>query len=75
VSVHAATLQRAAEILGGPMALAEYLDEPAYLVEAWLEGRVAPPAEAFLRAVDVIVDFGLTEMRNAPPAPPAERLS
>lgn len=57
------------------MALAEYLDEPPHLIEAWLDGRVAPPAEVFLRAVDVIVDFGLTEMRNSPPAPPAERFS
>jgi hypothetical protein len=68
VSVHVATLLRASEILGGPDALAEYLDEPPQVIEAWLAGRHSPPPDVFLLAVDLIVEYGLTEMRNSPPA-------
>lgn len=73
MSVHVAALQRAAEILGGPQALAQYLGMPLTLVELWLDGHMAPPQEVFLRAIDVVVDHGLAEMSNGPFAAPVRR--
>jgi hypothetical protein len=74
MSVHVAALQRAAEILGGREALAQYLDVPLEFLELWLDGHTAPPAHVFLLAIDVVVEHGVAEMRNGPlarpPSPP-----
>jgi hypothetical protein len=76
--VHMAALQRAAEILGGRQALAQYLDVPLQFLELWLDGHTPPPPDVFLRAIDVVVEHGVVEMRNGPlaaPPPPADSLN
>jgi DNA-binding transcriptional regulator YdaS (Cro superfamily) len=54
--MHAATLKRAAEILGGIDALRAHLGVSHTRLAAWLRGNVRPPSDKFLRAVDVIVE-------------------
>jgi GAF domain len=54
ISVHSLALQRAADLLGGKMRLRELLRVPMSELENWLAGAVAPPLDAFLKAVDVI---------------------
>jgi hypothetical protein len=51
--VRSRTLHRAAELVGGPEALAKTLCIPEPAVRMWLAGRPIPP-EIFLRAVDII---------------------
>lgn len=62
-SVHAATLTRAAEMLGSTEALAEYLRVAADRLALWQEGVVAPPNDVFLRAVDLVLTHQLAQMR------------
>ena len=52
--LHARTLHRAAEILGGDDKLREHLRVPMSLLDAWMAGAAPPPLDVFLRAVDVI---------------------
>lgn len=54
INVHSVALQRAAELLGGKVKLRERLRVPMSELENWLAGVVAPPLDAFLKAVDVI---------------------
>lgn len=70
MSVHLAALQRAAEILGGREALAQYLDVPLQLLDLWLDGHTAPPPDVFLLAIDVVVEHGVAQMRDGPLAAP-----
>jgi hypothetical protein len=58
-AVYAGVLVRAAEILGGPQALSEYLEVPATRIDPWLSGQSPPPADVFLRAVDLVVEHNL----------------
>jgi hypothetical protein len=62
-SVHARTLHKAAEMLGGERALARYLKVPMPDLFAWMRGNAgAPPARVFLRAVDLVLnDLELAE--------------
>ena len=48
------TLRRAAEVVGGPEALAEALGVSPEIVSAWLLGRDALPNESYLRALDLV---------------------
>lgn len=48
------TLRRAAEVVGGPQALAEALGVSPEIVSAWLLGREALPNESYLRALDLV---------------------
>lgn len=50
------TLQRAADIVGGPLALAERLKVTPSHLELWLKGVESPGEEIFLRAVDIVSD-------------------
>lgn len=54
-SVHARTLKRAAEILGGADQLADYLNVRPSVVALWMNGAVTPPDDVFLKAVDVVL--------------------
>jgi GAF domain-containing protein len=54
VSLHSLTLQRAADALGGKVKLCQLLRVPMSDLESWLAGMVAPPIDAFLKAVDVV---------------------
>jgi hypothetical protein len=53
-SVHVRTLQRAADVAGGVEMLASYLKVRPSRLKLWLQGRVAPPMDVFLRAVDLV---------------------
>jgi DNA-binding transcriptional regulator YdaS (Cro superfamily) len=50
------TLQRAADIVGGPEALAQKLRVTPSHLELWLKGLESPGEEIFLRAVDIVSD-------------------
>jgi hypothetical protein len=48
------TLQRAAQVAGGVEMLASYLKVRPSRLRLWLQGRVTPPMDVFLRAVDLL---------------------
>ena len=50
------TLQIAAERLGGRRQLRDYLRVPTEELVRWLSGAADPPAEVWLRALEVILD-------------------
>ena len=52
-------LVRAAEVLGGTDALAEYLGVPPERLGPWLRGEANPQTDNFLRAVDSVVEHNL----------------
>jgi hypothetical protein len=54
-------LIRAARILGGPQALAEYLGASHQSVRAMLAESLPVPQWVFLKVVDVIVDIAAKE--------------
>ena len=53
-TVQARALQRAALILGGKDALRAALHVPMGRLDDWLAGRLTPPMDIFLKAVDII---------------------
>jgi hypothetical protein len=61
--VYARTLQRAAQLLGGPERLINYLGVDAPTLENWLAGSSTPPIQVFLRVVDVIAAESLPSTR------------
>ena len=67
-NVYARTLRRAAEVAGGSEELARRLGVPPAWIEHWLGGVASPPADIFLKAVDIVID---QEMRDANPGSPA----
>ena len=64
-NVHAVTLRRAAEILGGEAALASTLGVSAKDLAGWLRGTSTPPTKVFLQAVDIV-----SAHASAPPKKP-----
>ena len=52
------SFERAAEILGGVEALADYLKVSPALLEAWMSGDASIPGDALLKAVDLVLDQG-----------------
>jgi hypothetical protein len=66
-SIHNRTLQKAADHVGGPRALARYLKVPLGDLYAWMRpGAVAPPAAVFLRAVDLVLnDLDMPDAQRA----------
>lgn len=65
IRVRARALRRAAEILGGEMQLSRYLRVSVLSVAVWTAGAEPPPTDVFLRAVDVIVDHDLDDLRRS----------
>lgn len=63
-TVHSRTLQRAAELLGGPAALSAHLDVPVRRLQVWMRGTVPAPDDIFLKAVDVVSDSELKTLRS-----------
>lgn len=63
VVVSAPALQRAAEILGGPERLRRYLKVSALSLGIWMAGTEPPPVDVFLKAVDVIAESQLKDLR------------
>jgi hypothetical protein len=70
-TVWARTLRRAAELIGGELALAAKLTVKPSDLTAWLGAEGKPPPEVFLKAVDIIGEHDLREMakRGKPGAP------
>ena len=60
-TVHARTLRRAAEIIGGEAALATWLHVTPSHLALWLSGTEHPPVEVFLKAVDVVTDSAVRD--------------
>ncbi len=65
-AVRTATLRRAAEILG-PSRLREILGVSAMALTVWMTGVEAPPTDVFLKAVDLIVERNLEDLRTDNP--------
>ena len=63
--VYGQALQRAADLMGGPEAFARELGVPERAVHSWIAGKAVTPPEAFLRAVDIIIDFDLKAIKGA----------
>ncbi len=63
--VHVRTLQRAAHVASGVEMLASYLKVRPSRLRLWLQGRVTPPMDVFLRAVDLVTQDD--RMLNPPP--------
>jgi hypothetical protein len=55
-AVHARTLQRAAEIVGGEEQLALKLGVTPSHLALWIKGFADPPLDVFLRAVDLVAE-------------------
>ena len=64
-TVWARTLRRAAELVGGELALATKLNVKPSDLTAWLGGESKPPAEIFLKAADIIGAHDLEVLRKA----------
>ena len=64
-TVYSLALQRAAIILGGAARLREYLDVRSYRLERWLAGASPPPADVFLKVVDIVSQDSLNRMMDA----------
>jgi DNA-binding transcriptional regulator YdaS (Cro superfamily) len=62
LTVHARTVRRAAEIVGGLEALAAQLDVRDGNLNKWLEGQLPVPQEIFLRCVDIVNAHKLDEI-------------
>jgi hypothetical protein len=64
-AVHVQTLQRAAQVAGGVEMLASYLKVRPSRLRLWLQGRVTPPMDVFLGAVDLLTyDNGVVQPPN-----------
>jgi hypothetical protein len=61
-TVHTRALHRAAEILGGRVALCGYLDVRAGLLDLWMQGAWPPPLSVFLRVVDLLLEQQVKEL-------------
>ena len=65
------TLQRAAKIVGGEQALALHLKVTPSHLTLWLKGLERPTTEAFLRAVDLVSEYELAQLPQAPSITPS----
>jgi hypothetical protein len=61
-SVHARTVRRAAEIVGGVEELAAQLEGRDEVIKKWMEGQLPVPQEIFLRCVDIVNARQLDEL-------------
>ena len=66
-TVHARTLKRAAQIVGGYMPLSTQLGVPIDDVACWAEGTKPVPDEIFLRAVDIVSARDIAEISGRYP--------
>lgn len=67
-TVYSRTLQRAAEKVGGVEKLQERLKISARILRLCIEGKVEPPQDVFLRAVDLLneLDKELSQRSGGP---------
>lgn len=61
-TVHARTVQRAAEIVGGIELLAGQLDVRDENLRKWLEGELPVPQQVFFRCIDIVNAHQLDEI-------------
>ena len=71
-TVHARTLRRASDIVGGDAALAAWLHVTPSHLALWLKGLEEPTTEAFLRAVDLVSAHELAQLAQPRPVPEAD---
>jgi hypothetical protein len=64
-TVYTVALERAALILGGVDHLREFLGVRPYRLERWLTGASTPPADIFLKVVDVVSQESLNRLVDA----------
>ena len=62
-TVHARALRKAAEIFGEREPASDLGVTPEHLVR-WMQGLELPPDSVFLRAVDILSEFTLRELRQ-----------
>jgi hypothetical protein len=73
-SVYSRTMQKAAQLAGGPKKLARYLRVPIADLERWIAGKGEPPMQSFLRAVDLVLEETPSPAAGSEPDdPPAPR--
>jgi len=58
------TLKRASAIVGGPAPLRRYLRVSAAALALWMSGAVATPTDVFLKAVDLLYDRDISELKD-----------
>jgi len=51
-------------MVGGPLPLRRYLKVSAAALALWMSGAVATPTDVFLKAVDLIYDRDLAELKQ-----------
>ena len=61
-TVYTLVLDRAAQILGGYEKLREFLNVPSSLMRRWFDGSSPPPAEIFLKLVDIVSEESLSQL-------------
>jgi hypothetical protein len=64
-------LKRAAELLGGEDALALQLRVTPSHLALWIAGVASPPGDIFLRAADIVSEYGLEQLKGKPVLPQA----
>lgn len=62
-TIHAETLKRAAQFVGGREALRAHLNVSPMRLAAWMDGMLVPPRDVFLRAVDLVLEHQLAHLR------------
>ena len=70
--IHMRAVQLACDIAGGSRPLAMYLNASPLLVAAWIEGVYEPPANAFLKVIEIILVHEAARLRGAIPSCEAE---
>ncbi len=60
--VHVETLRKAAAILGSEEKLEHKLGVQHSDLSLWLSGKIDPPCDVFLRAVDIVQEHSLIEL-------------
>ena len=63
-AVQVRALERALDMLGGLDALARHLEVPARRLGLCLRGTASTPSDVFLRVVDLLLDRGLSELKE-----------
>ena len=58
------TLKRASAVAGGPLPLRRYLKVSAAALALWMSGAVATPTDVFLKAVDLLYERDITELKS-----------
>ena len=71
-TVHARTVRRAAEIVGGVQLLAAALDARDANLKKWLGGEVPVPENIFLKCVDIVNAEQLDQISLPKDSPPKD---